>query len=42
MEDKEPKKPDEVVVSSAWFGNIALIILVILVLAGAVAYKEYF
>ncbi len=42
MDNNETKDRDHVVVSSAWAGNVALILLVVLVIAGAWAYKEYF
>lgn len=40
--NNEPKDGDHVVFSSAWAGNVALILFVILVIAGAWAYKEFF
>lgn len=42
MDNKDPKESDQVVFSSAWVGNLFLLILVVLALAGVWAYKEYF
>jgi hypothetical protein len=42
MDNNESKDRDHVVFSSAWIGNVVLILVVVLVIAGAWAYKEYF
>lgn len=42
MDNKDTKKPDHVVFSSAWVGNLFLLLLVVLALVGVWAYKEYF
>jgi hypothetical protein len=36
------KKDDHVLFSSAWVGNIVIIAIVVLILAAAFAYNEFF
>jgi hypothetical protein len=38
----DKKKDDHVVFSSSWLGNIAIIVVVVLILGAAFAYKEFF
>lgn len=42
MDNKDPKEIDHVVFSSAWVGNLFIVILVVLVFVGFWAYREYF
>ncbi len=42
MDKNETENRDNVVVKSAWAGNVLIIALVAIILAAAVAYKEYF
>lgn len=42
MDNKDPKEIDHVVFSSAWLGNLFIVILVVLVFVGFWAYREYF
>jgi hypothetical protein len=42
MSEENPKDYDQVKYKSAWTGNIAIILIVVVILGAAVAYTEYF
>lgn len=42
MDNNEPNTREDVVVKSAWIGNVAMIALIVIILGAALAYKEFF
>jgi len=42
MSSDDSNNREQVVVKSAWVGNIFLIVCVVVILGGALAYKEFF
>jgi hypothetical protein len=38
----DDKKKDHVMFSSAWLGNIVMVAIIVIILAAALAYKEFF